>query len=131
MPRISTASLFQVILGTTLQCTLVACNSGGQSAPGAGAAAGGTTAPTGSAIVTWSAPQTNADGSVLTNLLGFRVYYGTNANVLASLRDVPGAAASDTEFTKLAPGTYYFAVTAYTADGAESELSAVVSKDVI
>lgn len=130
MPRISTASLFRVIMGVTLLDTLVACNSGGQSAPGAGADAGSTTAPTGSAIVTWIAPQTNADGSALTNLLGFHVYYGTDANVLGTLRDVPGAAASDTAFTKLAPGTYYFAVTAYTADGAESDLSVVVSKDV-
>lgn len=80
--------------------------------------------------MTWIAPHTNADGTALTNLVGFHVYYGADANVLASLLDVQGANASSAEFTKLAPGTYYFAVTAYSADGAESELSTVVSKNV-
>ena len=128
MSHISISPVCRSSIAATLLSALAACGGGDTSVtpvtPVTPSATGG------SATLTWIAPQTNADGSALTNLLGFHVYYGTDANVLGSLRDVPGAAASDTAFTKLAPGTYYFAVTAYTADGAESELSVVVSKDV-
>lgn len=108
---------------------MAACNSAASGSAGKGT--GTTTPPTiNSATVTWVAPSLNADGSVLTNLAGFHVYYGPDANVLSSLQDVPQPGASSAVIANLKSGTYFFAVSAYTSDGTESELSVVVSKQV-
>jgi hypothetical protein len=123
----------QLAFGAVLLCALAACNSTVTGSGGAAGASGTdsiTALPTGSATVTWIAPSQNADGSPLTNLAGFHVYYGSDANVLSTLQDVPQPGISSTVVANLKSGTYFFAVSAYTADGAESELSAVVSKQI-
>ena len=130
-------SASQLAFGTAVLCALAACNSAGSGSTGAstgtgtGTGTGSTTPATiGSATVTWVAPSQNADGSPLTNLAGFHVYYGSDANVLSALQDVPHSGVSSTVVANLKTGTYFFAVSAYTADGAESELSTVVSKQI-
>ena len=81
---------------------------------------------TGSVSLTWSAPTTNADGTQLTDLTGYKVYYGTKAGLYHSINV---GAADSFEVTGLAVGqTYYFAVTAYDASGSESDYSDVISK---
>jgi Putative Ig domain len=85
---------------------------------------------TGTATLSWSAPTQNTDGSSLTDLAGYRVYHGMNANSLTDMVQVPGAAAGSYTFTQLASGTHYFAVSAYTNSGAESTMSAVGSKTI-
>ncbi len=122
-------SASRLALGLALLCAIAACNSAASSSAGNGT--GTTTPPTiATATVTWVAPSRNADGSVLTNLAGFHVYYGPDANVLSTLKDVPQSSASSAQIANLKSGTYYFAVSAYTSDGTESELSVVVSKQV-
>ena len=124
-------SVTQLAFGIAVLCTLAACNSAASGSPGTGTGTGTTTPPTtGAATVTWVAPSLNADGSVLTNLAGFHVYYGPDANVLSTLKDVPQSSASSAVIANLNSGTYFFAVSAYTSDGTESELSVVVSKRV-
>lgn len=85
---------------------------------------------TGAATLSWSAPTQNTDGSSLADLAGYRVYHGTSANSLTDVADVPGATATSYTWGQLASGTHYFAVSAYTASGAESALSAVGSKTI-
>ncbi|MBK9253355.1 MAG: putative Ig domain-containing protein [Proteobacteria bacterium] len=85
---------------------------------------------TGTATLSWAAPTQNTDGSSLTDLAGYRVYHGMNANSLTDMVQVPGAAAGSYTFTQLASGTHYFAVSAYTSSGAESSMSAVGSKTI-
>lgn len=83
-------------------------------------------AVTGSALLSWTAPTLNVDGSPLTDLAGFRIYYGlttldrviTIANPATTSYTVPG----------LTAGSWNFALTAFTVAGAESLNSAVVSK---
>lgn len=122
-------SASRLALGLALLCAIAACNSAASGSAGNGT---GTTTPPAidTATVTWIAPSRNADGSALTNLAGFHVYYGPDANVLSTLQDVPQPGASSTVIANLKAGTYYFAVSAYTSDGTESELSVVVSKQV-
>jgi hypothetical protein len=85
--------------------------------------------PTGTATVTWTPPTTNTDDSQLTDLLGFRVYYGTNANSLTQTSPpIDNAAAVEYTVNSLASGTWYFAVKAYNAARVESDLSNVSSK---
>jgi hypothetical protein len=92
--------------------------------------AGSTPAPTGSATLTWVAPPVNTDGSILNNLAGFHVYYGTAADAMSLEIDVPGATSTSYVVDGLAPGTYYFAVTAYSSSGTESDESNVVTKTI-
>jgi hypothetical protein len=75
-------------------------------------------------------PTSNSDGTPLTNLAGYHIYYGTSATVLGTLLNVAPASTTSAQIQGLKKGTYYFAVTAQTADGVESEMSAVVSKTV-
>ena len=89
-----------------------------------------TAAAAGSAILSWTAPTLNDDGSPLTNLAGFNVHYGQSAGSLTQNTQVAGANASSFTVSNLATGTWYFALSAYTSAGTESSLTSVVSKVV-
>jgi len=84
---------------------------------------------TGKASLSWMAPTQNTDGSALTNLSGFRIYYGTNANALNQSILVSNASISTYLVENLSPATWYFAVKAV-AGGVESDLSNVASKTI-
>lgn len=79
----------------------------------------------GEARLSWAAPTQNTDGSPLTNLAGYRVLYGPSPTTLNQTAQV-----TSTSFTvpNLAPGTWYFAVRAYTTSGVESANSNLASK---
>jgi len=84
----------------------------------------------GSATVFWSAPSTNADGSMLTDLAGFRVHYGRVSQSYSNVVEIGDSAQSAVLIDELEPGTYFFAVTALDQAGNESALSIEVSKVV-
>jgi hypothetical protein len=84
----------------------------------------------GSATLTWVAPTVNTDGTILNNLAGYHIFYGTNADALTEEIDVSGAASTSYVVNGLAPGTYYFAVSAYSSAGTESDDSNVASKTI-
>jgi len=86
------------------------------------------TGSTSSASLSWSAPTQNEDGSPLTDLAGYRVHYGTSASNLSMRVDVGNPAMTSVVVQNLAQGTWYFAISAYTHQGAESSRSNVVSK---
>ena len=76
--------------------------------------------------LSWTRPTTNEDGSVLTDLTGYRVYYGQvpyNWSARVSL----GPAASSADIRDLSAGTWFFAVTTVNSGGVESAPSTVVS----
>ncbi|MBW7930588.1 MAG: putative Ig domain-containing protein, partial [Gammaproteobacteria bacterium] len=85
---------------------------------------------TGSATLSWQPPTSNTDDSPLTNLAGYRIYYGTSAQSLGYTAVVSGSGASSYVIENLSPATWYFAVTAYNSDNVESSRSAVVSKTI-
>ena len=87
-------------------------------------------ATSGSATLSWTPPTQNTDGSTLTNLQGYRIYYGTSSSALSKTIDVSGAGMSRYVVESLAAGTYYFAIKAITTAGAESSMSNVVSKKI-
>lgn len=84
----------------------------------------------GIAALNWTAPTQNTDGSPVSDLAGYRVYHGTSASALNEVVQLAGAGNTAYTFTQLANGTHYFAVSAYTAGGMESALSAVGSKTI-
>lgn len=96
-----------------------------------GAAASGQ-APTtdGNATLTWLPPTSNTDGSVITDLAGYRIYYGTNQDALSQVVDISNVGVTTYIVQGLTTGTWYFAVRAYTVGGSESALSNIASKSI-
>ena len=84
----------------------------------------------GTTTVRWTAPTKNTDGSTLTDLAGYRIYYGRSATELVSTIQVPNAGMRSYVVENLAAGTYYFVVRAYTNGGAESPDSNTATKVV-
>jgi hypothetical protein len=84
---------------------------------------------TGSAVVNWTPPTSNTNGTPLTNLAGIRIYYGTNTGNLSQSIQLAATQTTAT-ISNLAAGTWYFAGAVYTTSGAQSAMSNVVSASV-
>jgi hypothetical protein len=84
----------------------------------------------GGATLSWTPPTQNTDGSSLTNLAGYRIAYGTSSTALTQTIQIANPGLSSYTMTNLAPGTYYFAVRAYSSGGTESGNSNVQTKIV-
>lgn len=79
--------------------------------------------------VRWIPPTKNTDGSTLTDLAGFTVYYGTSPTMSSNtVLDVPGAGVTSKVLSPLTPATYYIVMDAYNAAGVHSDKSAIFSK---
>jgi hypothetical protein len=89
-----------------------------------------TTTVNGVATLDWLPPTENSDGSTLTNLAGYTVYYGTSPDNLAQSVKVSNPGLTAYAVTGLTSGTWYFAVTSYSADGVESSRTTTVSTKI-
>ena len=99
---------------------MAACSgsSGSDNQTGVAASAGGTL------IVNWHAPTRNTDGTPLTDLAGYTIYYGTQPGALTSTLQVADPAATHAVVRGLQPGTRYFvAISANNAAGGHSALA--------
>lgn len=83
----------------------------------------------GQASLTWDAPTTNVDGTPLTDLAGYKVYFGTASGVYGPAVDVKNVTVHTV--TGLSEGIKYFVVTAYDTSGNESAYSNEVSKNIV
>lgn len=86
----------------------------------------------GTATLTWTQPTLNTDGSALTDLTGYKIYYDTNASTVSaktsSYKTVSGATTLTTTISGLTSGqTYYFAIAsvATSGEGNNSNLASV------
>ena len=75
----------------------------------------------------WQAPTDNTDGSQVTNLSGYKIYYGETPRNYSSTIKVSNPGLTTYVVENLPAGQYYFAMTAYNALGDESDFSAEVS----
>jgi hypothetical protein len=82
---------------------------------------------TGAVTVSWVPPTQNADGSLLTNLAGYRVYWGTTQANLDHVVTVANPGLVRYVISDLTPATWYFALTAYNSNGQESDRSQIGS----
>lgn len=82
----------------------------------------------GRVTLTWTAPTERTDGSPLTNLAGFKIYFGASEHDLRYVIDVADAGARSWVVEDLTPGTWYFAANAVDTDGLESAKTSPVSK---
>ena len=86
------------------------------------------TSTTGSATLTWTPPTRNTDGSTLTDLFAFKVYWGTSSGTYSNQIVINNPLAATWTINNLAVGRWYFAVTALNIDGIESVKSTEASK---
>jgi hypothetical protein len=84
----------------------------------------------GSATLSWTPPTTNTDGTPLTNLAGYKVYWGPAQGNFPNSVALNNAGLTSYVVQNLVPGTYYFVVTALNSSGAESVFSNTASKTI-
>jgi hypothetical protein len=84
----------------------------------------------GSATLSWTPPTRNTNGTTLTNLAGYRIYYGTSPSTLTRTVTLNNAGLTRHVISDLSAATWYFAIRAYTSTGVESTNSNTVSKVV-
>ncbi len=82
-------------------------------------------APTNIATLSWTAPTANTNGTPLTDLIGYKIVYGTSAAALN--QSIAVGLVTSRVVADLTPGTWYFAVIAVSSTS-ESDRSTVVSK---
>jgi Fibronectin type III domain len=82
------------------------------------------------ATVSWEAPTTNTNGTALTDLVGYRIYYGSSPEHLSHTQKISTIGLQTYVIEDLGPGTWYFAVMAIAANGAESQLSNMAVKTI-
>lgn len=77
----------------------------------------------GSVTLSWSAPTQNSDGSALTDLSAYKIYYGTTAGSYPNQVEIDNPSVTTYVLENLVPDTYYFVATAVNSSGVESEFS--------
>ena len=84
------------------------------------------TATLGSVTLKWTAPTRNTDGTALTDLAGYKVFYGTATRVYPKSVKLAGAGVTSVVIEGLTAGTWYFAMKSYDTSGVESAYSGEV-----
>ena len=84
----------------------------------------------GNVSISWIPPTENTDGSVLMNLGGYVIHYGTASKTYTSTITLTNPGLTLYVIESLPAGTYYFAMTARTTNGVESRLSAEASTTI-
>jgi len=85
---------------------------------------------TGNATLSWQPPVQRTDGSALTDLAGYRIYYGNTSTNLGQSITLNNSGLTSYVVENLSQGTWYFSMTAFDASGAESNRSSVASKTI-
>lgn len=85
---------------------------------------------TGSATLSWQPPTQNTDGSALTNLAGYKVYWGTSQGTYPNSVTLNNPGLATYVLGNLVSGTYFFVVTSFNTIGTESVRSNSASKTI-
>ena len=83
---------------------------------------------TGSATLSWQPPTKNSDGTTLTDLSGYKIYYGRDASGLDQIVTLDNPGLTLYVIENLSPATWYFEMTSYNSQGVESDHSSTASK---
>lgn len=84
----------------------------------------------GSVTLNWTAPTENDDGSALTDLAGYKLYWGTSSGNYPNSVTINNASVTTYVVDNLSPGTYEFVATAFNSSGVESIYSGSATKTV-
>jgi hypothetical protein len=83
-----------------------------------------------SATISWTPPTQNTDGSALTNLAAYKIYYGVSEGNYPNQVRISNPGISTYVVDNLTPDTYFFVSTSINSNGVESEFSNVARKTV-
>jgi hypothetical protein len=83
--------------------------------------------PTKSVTLNWTAPVANTDGTILNDLTGYKVFYGSASGQYTASVDLPGAGVNSAVLEGLKAGTWYFSIKSVNSAGVESDYSGEVS----
>ena len=84
----------------------------------------------GSATLSWNPPTQNTDGSALTDLAGYKIYYGKSSANPDKVITITSAGITRYVIENLTAATWYFSMTSYNSTGVESSRSTAVSKTI-
>jgi hypothetical protein len=76
--------------------------------------------------LTWSAPTENTNGTALTNLVGYNIYYGTSTGAMTNKININTVGLLTYVIDNMASGNWYFSITSVNSAGMESVLSSTV-----
>lgn len=85
----------------------------------------------GSATLSWTPPTQNTDGTPLTDLSGYRIYWGASSGNYPNSVTINNPGITTYVVENLAPGTWEFVSTALNSDGVESSYSNPASKTIL
>ena len=85
---------------------------------------------TGSATLSWAAPTARTDGSPLTNLAGYTVFYDRMSSIYDYQIDISNPGILTYVVENLVSGDWYFALAAYDSQGLESDRSNEVLRQI-
>lgn len=85
----------------------------------------------GAALVSWAPPTENTDSSTLTDLAGFKIYYGTFPGEYDKTITINNPGLTSYVVENLASADWFFVVTAFNTSGVESAYSKEVFKEIV
>jgi hypothetical protein len=85
----------------------------------------------GSATLSWTPPTQNTDGSPLTDLASYKIYYGNESGNYHTSIQINNNGMTVYVVKHLTSNTYYFVMTAINSSGEESDFSGEASKQVL
>ena len=85
----------------------------------------------GTALMSWTSPTDNTDNSTLTDLAGFKIYYGTFPGEYDRTITINNPGLSSYLVENLASSDWFFVMTAFNKSGIESAYSAEVYKEIV
>ena len=84
----------------------------------------------GSATLSWAPPDTNEDGSALTDLSGYVIRYGKTSGALDQTIELNSPGITTVVVEDLTEGTWYFSMASVNSTGVESRPTGSVSKTI-
>ena len=84
----------------------------------------------GTATLSWTPVKRDTSGKAMANIAGFKIHYGTSPKAMNTVVVLKNPNQTTYVIKDLHPGTWYFAVGAYTTNGTEGTLSKVTSKTI-
>ena len=85
----------------------------------------------GSATLSWTPPTQNTDGSPLTDLASYKIYYGNESGNYHTSIQINNNGMTVYVVKHLPSNTYYFVMTAINSSGEESDFSGEARKQVL
>ena len=84
----------------------------------------------GAATVSWVPPTVNTDGTPLTALAGYKIYWGQDIDELENFVTLENPGITTYVVDQLSAGTWYFSATAFDLAGLESDFSNMAAKTI-